>query len=899
MINYDLIDLFKKNSINKQLNIVTDDKTTNITNAELHQEQFELTESLCSENELTFGCCEASCIKFTVSNIFLPMKSKWITVKTVLDNNTSKPFLWGRYKVFSDTPTADRTCRDIVAYDVLYDIINADVVNWYNKILPNKDSTTTMKSFRDSFFKHFNVAQADIELVNDNMKIEKTIEPEELSGATVINCICEINGCFGHIGRDGKFHYIYLEQEIQGLYPRNDLYPSNTLYPKDPKSTQIGKSMYITAEYEDYLVKSIDKLQIRQEEDDIGVIVGTGTNTYIIQDNFLVYGKGSEELKGIASNVYKKITKIIYRPFSADCKGNPCLEVGDAIRLPTKYELIESYILKRTISGIQALRDDIESTGDEYRSTDVNSVHKNIIQLKGKTNILTRNIEETKSEIKDTEAKLSSTIEQTASKIRSEVNDVEQGLSSTIEQTANEIKQTVTQKNEYWNTDGYDRNIDYSNYGTPWELGYIDNNTYKNKSYLDFNTGYIYYFSNDWSKVYECQKTTEILKSQITQTAEKILSKVDGIYETKENAQQTERDLSSCISQTAGEINETLTESIKKTKEYAAGVASDAETSAKKDTADKLKKYSTTTEMKTEISKTAEGIRQTVAKTSGYWSTEGYGRNIDYYNYGTPWELGYTGASTYKNKTLLNLNNGYIYHFENDWYKEYECKKTTESLESKIEQTAESITTSVNKTLKNYSTTETMNSAIKQSADNITTSVNKTLKEDYSTTETMNSAIKQSAEGINAEVSKKVNSTEIISSINQSAEEVAISADKINLNGTVTANGNTKINTNGTIEAINANITGTGSFGAGRIGPWNISSDGLFYAVGENTQAYLQYDTIILSQADSAIRIYPYMYRVVKKNSAGGEDGDGARGMEINANTGTFRFWGDWNLPWQ
>ena len=803
MINYDLIDLFKKNSINKQLNIVTDDKTTNITNAELHQEQFELTESLCSEDELTFGCCEASCIKFTVSNIFLPMKSKWITVKTVLDNNTSKPFLWGRYKVFSDTPTADRTCRDIVAYDVLYDIINADVVNWYNKILPNKDSTTTMKSFRDSFFKHFNVAQADIELVNDNMKIEKTIEPEELSGATVINCICEINGCFGHIGRDGKFHYIYLEQEIQGLYPRNDLYPSNTLYPKDPKSTQIGKSMYITAEYEDYLVKSIDKLQIRQEEDDIGVIVGTGRNTYIIQDNFLVYGKDSAELRNIASNVYKKITKIIYRPFSADCKGNPCLEVGDAVRLPTKYELIESYILKRTISGIQALRDDIESTGDEYRSTDVNSVHKNIIQLKGKTNILTRNIEETKSEIKDTEAKLSSTIEQTAEKIRSEVNDVESGLSSKIEQTAGEIR-----------------------------------------------------------------------------------SEVDETYETKENAQLTEYNLSSYISQTAGEINETLTESIKTTKEYADEVANTAETNAKKDTADKL--YSATIEMKTEISKTAEGIRQTVAKTSGYWSTEGYGRNIDYYNYGTPWELGYTGASTYKNKTLLNLNNGYIYHFENDWYKEYECKKTTELLESKIEQTADSISAEVKRA---KGSEETLSSSIKQTADSISAEV----KRAKDSEETLSSSIKQNADSISAEVSKKVNNNEIISSINQSAEAISINAEKINLNGTVTANGNTKINTNGTIEAINATIAGTGNFGAGRIGPWNISSDGLFYAVGENTQSYLNYNTIILSQADCAVRIYPWLLRVAQKNETGGE----TRVCEINANTGEVNFIGDWNLPWE
>ena len=43
----------------------------------------------------------------------------------------------------------------------------------------------------------------------------------------------------------------------------------------------------------------------------------------------------------IANNIYGKIRGIIYRPFSADCKGNPCIEVGDAVRLPTKYEIIE------------------------------------------------------------------------------------------------------------------------------------------------------------------------------------------------------------------------------------------------------------------------------------------------------------------------------------------------------------------------------------------------------------------------------------------------------------------------------------------------------------------------------------------------------------------------------
>lgn len=138
----------------------------------------------------------------------------------------------------------------------------------------------------------------------------------------------------------------------------------------------------------------------------------------MIQDNFLVYGKGSEELTGIANNIYGKIRGIIYRPFSADCKGNPCIEVGDAVRLPTRYEIIESYVLKRTLKGIQALRDNYEATGEEYRSTQVNSVHKSIIQLKGKTNVLTRTIEETNSKITDVESGLSSEIKQTATDIR-------------------------------------------------------------------------------------------------------------------------------------------------------------------------------------------------------------------------------------------------------------------------------------------------------------------------------------------------------------------------------------------------------------------------------------------------------------------------------------------------
>lgn len=460
MVNYQYSNLFLKDSVDKQLNIVSDDGKINITNTELHQEKIELTESLCSESELTFGACEAGMIKFTVSNVFLPMKGKWLTAKMTLDGHKDKPFQIGRYKVYSDTPTADRTCRDVVAYDALYDILSSDVTDWYNQILPQKDSKVTLKQFRDSFFNHFGVEQEEVSLVNDEMIIEKTVEVkasssgssdtaekstigEAISGKEVLFCILEINGCMGNIGRVGKFRYVYLTQEMQGLYPANDLYPADDLYPRNPKSTSISKSQYISAQYEDYIVRTIDKLQIREKENDIGAIVGDGGNTYVIEGNFLVYGKGTKELNEIGEKTLSKIKGIIYRPFSADCKGNPCLEVGDAVRLTTKYELIETYILKRTLKGIQALRDDLEADGEEYRTSKVNGIQRSILQLKGKSNTLERSIEETKSTIVDVEKGLQSQITQTATEIRSEVKNTTDGLSSRITQTAESITAEV------------------------------------------------------------------------------------------------------------------------------------------------------------------------------------------------------------------------------------------------------------------------------------------------------------------------------------------------------------------------------------------------------------------------------------------------------------------------
>lgn len=285
MVDYKYKNLYWKPHIDKQLKIITDDGNITFANKDINWEYFELTESLCCEQQLKFGLCESSVLKFKISNSFIPLTGKWLTVTETLNKNTDEPFCYGRYKVFSDVPTADKRYRDITAYDAMYDILETDVTQWYNNILPNVNTKLTLKQFRTNFISYFHLQQQDVTLVNDNMVIERTLEPEQISGKDVITAICEINGCFGHIGRDGKFHYIYLPQNIQGLYPSNTLYPDHApkwliqsetghLYPQDPKSTKLGDGVYISCKYEDFLCKKIDKIQIKQQEDDIGYIYG-------------------------------------------------------------------------------------------------------------------------------------------------------------------------------------------------------------------------------------------------------------------------------------------------------------------------------------------------------------------------------------------------------------------------------------------------------------------------------------------------------------------------------------------------------------------------------------------------------------------------------------------------
>lgn len=450
MSNYTYADLFDKSASKKEITIETEDKSVKITNSEIHFEQFELKEILCDDDYLTFGQCNASQLKFKISNVFTSMIGKQINVSAVINGHADTPFIFGKYRVVSDKPTDDKRYRNVTAYDALYDVGEANVASWYNSLT----FPLTLKAFRNSFFAYFGIEQVETTLVNDDMEVAETIKPSELSGQTVMEAICSINGCFGHINHDGKFEYVFLKEIISGLYPHKGLYPQKGLYPrKGSEKEKVTGGKYKSVKYEDFVCQKVTKVQIRQSENDIGAVypdteITENDNSYILQDNFLVYGMTADALETVARNLYEVIKVVKYRPYNCEKIGNPCLSLGEAVNVYTAKEIIESYVLSRTYKGIQQPTDTISASGKSPKySEQVNGINKSIIQLRGKTNELERNVEETRSEIKDVENGLDTKITQNAGKIEAEAKratDTEVELAAAISLQADQIKLKVS-----------------------------------------------------------------------------------------------------------------------------------------------------------------------------------------------------------------------------------------------------------------------------------------------------------------------------------------------------------------------------------------------------------------------------------------------------------------------
>ena len=360
MVDYKYKELYSKTSIPKQLIISVDGREDDITNDDLAYENFELIESICSESNLKFGSCESSQLKFRVLNNSDSLKNRNIVVREYIDGHNDELFQFGKYTVESDKMTSDRKYRDVVAYDAIHSILGTNYIEWYAAL----EFPLSCKNLRDSFFSYIGIEQVEISLPFDDVMIpiDGNIS-SDCTGATILQSIGELNACFGHMNREGKFAWIILS-ELEPPVVDIEKYSSNSL-----------------VQYESFFTARISKLQI--SAGDTSLVFGESAtdkeNLYIIDSNILLNGMDESQIDMIGDKLLSLYAKYIYRPFSGEFRGNPCYEVGDSVRYYDGGLTIDSYILQRTLTGIRALTDTYTAEGNEFYDNKLNST-KRLVQ---------------------------------------------------------------------------------------------------------------------------------------------------------------------------------------------------------------------------------------------------------------------------------------------------------------------------------------------------------------------------------------------------------------------------------------------------------------------------------------------------------------------------------------
>lgn len=343
-----------------------------INNASLLSDSVTLTEPMCSEEQLKFGCCEAATFEFEMQYESENLAGRIFNVYLTFEG-LDEVFTVGRYIVDTEEMSNDRKSKAITAYDIMYVLNMLDVFYWYHTL----SYPLTIKQVRDSLFEYIGQEQVSINLPNDNIVLSKDpLEQEtDITFEMILKPLCEVNGVFGHINRDGYFEYKKLVAEsTDETYPNSDLYPSSTLYPMSLKS----KNYYIEPEliksditWQNYKCKTVDTVQARDSSGNVLYEYHlpektTYTNVYVLQGNWIIDALDSSQIQALIYNFANAIKDITYTPCDANVKMNLSLEVGDAIMLmATDGTKIPTYIFNRTMTGITHSFDEIEATGYE------------------------------------------------------------------------------------------------------------------------------------------------------------------------------------------------------------------------------------------------------------------------------------------------------------------------------------------------------------------------------------------------------------------------------------------------------------------------------------------------------------------------------------------------------
>lgn len=347
-----------------------------LTNEDLIEESLEINEAVMSSDTFTYANCISNYISFTTTKQ-KTFKQRTLVVYEVLEDYDDEPINLGTFYVDQDTISRDGKTREIVAYDRMFFLINQRVSDWYNSL----SFPITVKDLRDSLCLLFEIEQDDSELINDDIYLPKQIsEGEEIYGGDIIKCLCEMNAVFARMGKTDILEWITIDTEdvyAKALYPGENIFPG----PKTDEEPgtfpgkmdysgfifEIEKSYYVedSVYWESYPVLPTDGIEIRGDGNAIAYQTDPyAINPYIISDNMLMTDLSSGQYNAIGERLYERMKDLTYIPYEATKMGDPCLEVGDRIKIKTQENnTLFTYVFSKKTTGMQVPFEKIVATG--------------------------------------------------------------------------------------------------------------------------------------------------------------------------------------------------------------------------------------------------------------------------------------------------------------------------------------------------------------------------------------------------------------------------------------------------------------------------------------------------------------------------------------------------------
>ena len=259
---------------------------------------------------------------------------------------------------YAEKPTrTKRNSYKVTAYDTMSKL-DADFSGWLH---------SNQAQFPKTIWQLVQLAcqRAGVTLASSSLPINgsysvQAFYADDLTCRQIISWAAEAAGCYAHMNADGKLQFLtYTDKRSTAKITPDGA--SSTAYYADSLS------------YEDYTVKAIEKVQIRQSDSDVGVIYPdstTATNTYAVQGNLLLTTGTEANLKSVVQNLYNVLKNVTYTPCKVSVPSSSGLACGQIVHVKdARGREFDTYLMSATISS------GFESVGSASResSSAVNS----------------------------------------------------------------------------------------------------------------------------------------------------------------------------------------------------------------------------------------------------------------------------------------------------------------------------------------------------------------------------------------------------------------------------------------------------------------------------------------------------------------------------------------------